>query len=189
MKRKIIKILIFFLIWSFVFETGINSYASESQCLISNTIYVDDDNVDGPWDGTKAHPYQYIKDGIGAADDGDTVFVKNGVYLEEFEIFKEINLFGENSEKTIIKPFFYQSYVIIVYSDNVDIKGFQIQDALNAIQISGNSITVEENIFKNHIDGIYVNDFFYSNKFHHGIYPVCIYYTLLFEIFSFHRLN
>ncbi|MBS3802690.1 MAG: hypothetical protein KGY65_08065, partial [Candidatus Thermoplasmatota archaeon] len=34
---------------------------------VSNTIYVDDDNIDGPWDGSIEHPFQYIQDGINAA--------------------------------------------------------------------------------------------------------------------------
>ncbi len=25
------------------------------------TIYVDDDNTEGPWDGTQEHPYQHIQ--------------------------------------------------------------------------------------------------------------------------------
>ena len=28
------------------------------------TIYVDDDNTAGPWDGTLEHPYQHIQDGV-----------------------------------------------------------------------------------------------------------------------------
>jgi len=134
------------------------------------TIYVDDDNLDGPWDGTEEHPYQYIKDGIDAADDGDTVFVKEGIYIERFEIFKEINLYGENREKTIIKPSSNQKSVIVVYSDNVNIKEFQIQDGLQAISIRGNSITVEDNIFKNNICGIYVKDFNSFNNFKNNLF-------------------
>ena len=29
----------------------------------SNMIYVDDDNIDGPWDGTQEYPFQDIQDG------------------------------------------------------------------------------------------------------------------------------
>jgi len=43
-------------------------------------IYVDDDNISGPWNGTEGHPYQYIQDAINAAGGRDTVIVMNGTY-------------------------------------------------------------------------------------------------------------
>jgi hypothetical protein len=46
----------------------------------AGTIYVDDDNIAGSWNGTPGKPYQYIQDGIDAAVDGDTVMVLDGVY-------------------------------------------------------------------------------------------------------------
>jgi len=47
------------------------------------TIYVDDDNTSGPWDGTPEHPYQYIQNGINAAVDGDIVQVADGIYTDK----------------------------------------------------------------------------------------------------------
>jgi len=171
MKRSIFTVLLVTMLLSsslIVFPVSSNDIVKQSSSGI--TLYVDDDNTIGPWNGTEEHPYRYIKDGIDAADNGDTVFVKEGMYIERFEIFKEINLYGENREKTIIKPSSNQKSVIVVYSDNVNIKEFQIQDASDAIRISGNSITVEDNIFKNNIFGIYVDDFFYSNNFYNNIF-------------------
>lgn len=46
----------------------------------AGTIYVDDDNTAGPWNGTPGKPYQYIQDGIDTAVDGDTVIVLDGIY-------------------------------------------------------------------------------------------------------------
>ena len=68
----------------------------------NNTIYVDDDNTSGPWDGSQEHPFQYIQDGIDNAYEGYTVFVKNGLYHENIVINKSINLDGENKKDTII---------------------------------------------------------------------------------------
>ena len=44
------------------------------------TVYVDSSNTAGPWDGTQAHPFNKIQDGINAASDGDTVLVADGTY-------------------------------------------------------------------------------------------------------------
>ena len=62
----------------------------------ASTIYVDDDNTEGPWDGTTEHPFQYIQDGIDASIDGDIIFVNSGTYMENIEIVKKINIQGEN---------------------------------------------------------------------------------------------
>lgn len=59
-----------------------------------NTIYVDDDNTEGPWDGSMEHPFQYIQEGINASMDGDTVFVFEGTYTENVMINKSIILRG-----------------------------------------------------------------------------------------------
>jgi len=47
------------------------------------TTYVDDDNTEGPWDGTQEHPYQFIQDGLNASLEGGTVFVYDGVCIME----------------------------------------------------------------------------------------------------------
>ena len=43
-----------------------------------NTIYVDDDNTDGPWDGNIVYPYQNVEDAVDVATNGSTIFVFNG---------------------------------------------------------------------------------------------------------------
>ena len=49
------------------------------------TIYVDDDNTEGPWDGTVEHPYQYIQDSIDNGQPGDSVYIFNGLYNEGYQ--------------------------------------------------------------------------------------------------------
>jgi pectin methylesterase-like acyl-CoA thioesterase len=67
-----------------------------------NTIYVDDDNISGPWDGTPEHPYQNIISALEHASANDTIYVYNGTYYENVIVDKSINLIGEDRNSTII---------------------------------------------------------------------------------------
>ncbi|HMA83526.1 MAG TPA: hypothetical protein VKP59_04790 [Candidatus Thermoplasmatota archaeon] len=53
-------------------------------------IYVNDDNISGPWDGSINNPYRCIQDGIDAAHDGDMVYVLTGRYHEHLLVNKSI---------------------------------------------------------------------------------------------------
>jgi parallel beta-helix repeat protein len=93
-----------------------------------NTIYVDDNNTQGPWDGSYEHPYQYINDGILQATDGDTVSVFSGFYKEIVILNKSINFQGQQQNTTIINGQNNGS-VMTITSDNVYIKELTIQNS------------------------------------------------------------
>jgi parallel beta-helix repeat protein len=81
---------------------GVLTFESDVVSAAGTTIYVDDDNTMGPWDGTIVYPYNTIQWGVDAASPGDTVFVYSGTYYENVAVNKSINLIGENKDKTII---------------------------------------------------------------------------------------
>jgi parallel beta-helix repeat protein len=122
-----------------IFLFGINAISSSATSCIKNysdlpifkgkTIYVDDDNIDGPWDGTSAHPYRFIQDGVDAAYDNDIVFVRTGIYSKIVGIHKQLHLVGENKTNTII------SNNIDVVSDGVNISGFTFENNFRSIGI------------------------------------------------------
>jgi len=82
-------------------NTVINPPKSQYENAII-TIYVDDDNTDGPWDGSDEHPYKNIQDAINNANDGDAIYTHSGTYSENVEVDKSVTLIGEDKETTII---------------------------------------------------------------------------------------
>ena len=119
-----------------------------------NIIYVDDDNTEGPWDGTQEHPYQHVQEGIDNASNGDTIFVYNGIYYENIIINKTINLIGENWHNTIIDAN-VSGNIVEISVDMVNISGFYFQNSGsnkddNAIEIHSNYNRIFWNYIKSH---------------------------------------
>jgi len=85
-------------------------------------IYVDDDNTQGPWDGTQEHPYQYVQDGIDNANEGDTIYVFSGFYNEYLTLSKSVRLIGEDRDSTRLN----WSIAIEDYIDGITIRGFTL---------------------------------------------------------------
>jgi parallel beta-helix repeat protein len=129
------------------------------------TIYVDDDNTEGPWLGTLEYPFQYIVDGVNTANFGNTVYVFNGFYQEGYiQIKKTIKIFGEDSSHTIVDGNGH-FWILILKSGGVKIKGFTFQNcdthpypADSAINIHPESRfnIISGNIFKNNNYAIWV---------------------------------
>ncbi|MCD6240404.1 hypothetical protein J7K27_02620 [Candidatus Bathyarchaeota archaeon] len=46
--------------------------------------------------------YPTIQEAINAANMGDTIYVRSGVYYEKLILNKTVNLIGENKETTVI---------------------------------------------------------------------------------------
>lgn len=112
------------------------------------TIYVDDSNTQGPWDGSYEHPYQYIKDGLLYATDGDMVYVFNGLYPETVHINKSVYLRGQQQELTIIDGE-QNGSVITVTANNVIIRRLTIRNSGGyqgdaGINITASSTTVTD---------------------------------------------
>jgi len=77
--------------------------------------------------GSSPGNYSSIQDAVDNASDGDTVFVYNGVYYEHLGIGKDINLFGQDKEETVIDASGIETAVEI--GGYVNLSGFTIRNA------------------------------------------------------------
>jgi hypothetical protein len=160
------------------------------------TIYVDDDNIDGPWDGSYEHPFQHIQDGINVSNTFDTIFIRNGIYSEYLKITKEIYLIGEDNTNTILQSNKIEEQsqfdrIITIYADNVQIKNLCIRPYNNVTMNNVNAIYAENSreliIQNNHIINCYSGILLDTNssagildnhiQFYNGIPLRCIYFV------------
>ncbi len=151
------------LIISMLFISIIGGLSGEANKNLGNTIYVDDDNTSGPWDGTIELPYMYIQDAIDNASSGDTIFVFNGTYYENIVINLPINLVGESKNNTIIDGD-REGTVVSIYSP-INLHGFTIQnsgtdanDSGISVEITKGSVNISDNIIShnNGAAGLYI---------------------------------
>ena len=123
------------------------------------TLFVDDDNLAGPWDGTQEHPFSNITTALLSALDGDTIFVCNGTYNERLNVTKQIMLQGQNMHATIIDGN-QTGEVIQITASKANVSGFTIQSSGLDPESSGISIiganenSVNHNVVRNSVNGI-----------------------------------
>jgi parallel beta-helix repeat protein len=184
-KRAIYQMLFAFIVAGLFVIPGSASVFTEHQmkgeqpARGGSTIYVDDSNTAGPWDGTLEHPYQFIQDGIDYANGGDTISVFNGFYVENIVVSKSLEIIGEDKENTVISGDEFGTVVKII-AEGVTISGFTITKSGNNPNNAGilihtpyNTI-VNNNIVNNKYFGIYIiegsNNIIYHNNIFSNAY-------------------
>jgi parallel beta-helix repeat protein len=99
--------------------------------------------------------YPTIREAINAANDGDTIFVRNGIYYENVVVDKSLSLVGENKEATVIDGKGEYVDIVSVAANNVEVEGFTLRNcSIDYGLYVGNSenCTIENNNFVD-IDG------------------------------------
>ena len=110
------------------------------------TIYVDDDNISGPWDGSPANPYQNITSGLAQASDGDIVYVLNGTYDENVVVDKSVVLKGD-SKPVVVGTGVLNSRGINIVVNNVTVEGFNITNSYYGIYCNASGFSIMDNVF------------------------------------------
>ena len=138
----VLVLLISFLICFSSFSLGIGSVRASPR-----TIIVPDN-------------YATIQEAINNANNGDTVFVKDGTYLESSSITidRSISLLGQDKENTIIEEYSIYYHVLIVQASNVTIKGFTLSDGFAGCRVLGSGCLISDNNFINDDEGISVDE-------------------------------
>ena len=155
--RKLKNILICLIAFLFIGSTIIPIISSEDRDI----LYVDDDNSNGPWDGSQQHPFQFIQEAITAAKTGDEIFVYNGFYQENIIVEVSVSIIGEQKNTTIVDGD-GKDNVFNITVDNVKISEFTIQNSgttndhkdyssnrKGGIKITANNAIISNNIIKN----------------------------------------
>ncbi len=101
-----------------------------------STLYVNETGGGGA--------FTSIQDAINAGNDGDTIFVYNGTYIENILVNKTINLTGKGWDETTIDGG-WSGGVIRVTSDWVNITGFTITNGYYAIRLESSNNTISDN--------------------------------------------
>jgi len=111
--------------------------------------------------------YTHIQDAIDAANPGDTIYVRPGVYYENLVVNKTISLVGEDKNTTIINGNNSGYYAILIQDSGVNISGFTIQNSTVGVYVAGNksinNIMIRNNIINNNKGGIFLGNLSNNN--------------------------
>lgn len=122
-----------------------------------NIIYV---NKDGTAD------YTTIKEAVQNAEDGDTIFVYSGTYIEDIIVInKTITLIGEDKHSTIIKNS-TSWWTLVIKNCNVTIKEFTLMskkinknEYYGPIRCFSSNVIISDNIIRNSMVGILIHSY------------------------------
>jgi nitrous oxidase accessory protein len=98
--------------------------------------------------------YSTIQDAIDNASEGDTIYIKKGVYVENPVVNKTVSLVGEYWAETVIDV----TAGLKVESDNVTVTGLTIYDGWDGISLSADNCNISGNKITDATTGIQISN-------------------------------
>ena len=164
MKKTIAALSVAILLFSSLMIIFPNSGVKASESI----VYVDDDNIEGPWDGTQEHPFLKIQDGVNDASTDGVVYVLNGTYYENIVITKTIEMKG-SSKGNVILDGSGSGHVVQVTANNVTIHYFTIKNSTYGIRLSSSfNNTIKDNTIRDADYGVYLEDSSNNTIYHNN---------------------
>lgn len=91
--------------------------------------------------------FSTIQDAVDAAADGDVISVAPGIYVENIQLRADIELRGEETARTILRPNSAGAIMQVPNISNVVIKNFTFTDSEVGISVDGSNIDINNNVF------------------------------------------
>jgi parallel beta-helix repeat protein len=103
--------------------------------------------------------FQTVQEAINAAQQGDSIIVKSGVYSEHVTVNKSVSIAGEDRGTTVIDGDGTDT-VVLVTANNVILEGFTIRNGRNGIIVSAaRNCTIRNNLVEDNKNrGILINN-------------------------------
>ena len=99
--------------------------------------------------------YPTIQEAINHANEGDTIYVRAGIYYEkQATINKPLSILGENRNTTVIDGNGAWVCVYVQSTHNISISGFTIRNGFGICSYNSQNVTISGNIISNNGQGI-----------------------------------
>ena len=163
MRAKSISVIVFILL---IISCFLVIFISERSRAAGNYIYVDS-AFHIKRDGSAEYPLASIQEAIDIAEEGDTIYVFGGTYIENLIINKKVKLWGSIEKgPSIIQNRFDKRYFVEITADQVEFIGFTVDDTRGILSspigamigIKANNVVIQSNIV-NHSSafGVYID--------------------------------
>ena len=98
--------------------------------------------------------YAAVQEAINNANDWDTIYVRQGTYIENIVVNRTVSLIGENRSSTIINGN-RSGTVIVVTAFNVTIEEFTITNGIRGLELFSSGSVIQNSILANNSAPLY----------------------------------